>query len=279
VARGFGVALALVLMFSGCGGSAVRERGTGDAGSSAGASSTGGSGAGGAAGCASELCTSPACPDGELIVSPGECCPVCSCEGVECEPGIPALCPDGTGLTPAGACCPVCAASVEASCAGVECREVGKCEEGHHFLKYLGACCSDCSRSGDFACDGISCPAMACPSGYVRAQPPFGCCDECIPDRLYCVLDEDCLMADFPDACCECPEPLSRRRFRTDACWIDLASMSPIPEYCYPEFVCDGRCDADCINACGLELCSNRCEDCPVPGVARCLNHRCTEVR
>lgn len=279
------VTLLLVAAAVGCGGATeLKGQADGSGGSDSGGSgSTGGDGSGGATSggntsstsvstsatatngvtsttgdiCIGLDCAFPACPDGELIVPPAECCPVCSCSLVECEP---LNCPSDRTVTPAGACCPVCA---DAGCEGVVCEGPTECDAGYVFSRPDGACCGSCVPGPE----GVLCPDIPCPPepscalGYIAGQAVGACCSQCLPDPLYCADSRDCVLADRPRSCCGCPEVISTRALDDDPCWSPVGMPRDIPEECYPDAICDAFCGA-----------------CPDPGEAVCQNNRCVQI-
>lgn len=202
-------------------------------------------------------CGATPCHDGQLVVLPGECCPVCVCSEVMCASPD---CPNGRVETPPGYCCPQC---VEALCDGVMCDAAYDCGAGRTFTRPDGACCSGCMPDdpGSVGCVDIACPVdNICAKGFQRGDLMGACCYECLPDPLYCETNDDCVIADRPRECCGCPEVISTRALNDDACWTPVADPRPIPEECYPEVTCDRECD----------LCAD-------PGTAVCVNSRCTQ--
>lgn len=200
-------------------------------------------------------CLAPVCPDGRLVVEPGQCCEVCSCANVTCGP---LDCPSGEVATPPGFCCPQC---VEPACSNVVCDGPTECADGWTFSRPDGACCAGCIPDEPVPCPEIACPqGNPCPKGYVRGDYVGGCCSECLPDPAFCEFHEECVMADRPRTCCGCAEAISKRALDDDACWTPVADPRPIPQECYPDFTCDALCE------------------CPAPGVAICVENRCIEV-
>jgi hypothetical protein len=160
-------------------------------------------------------CAFPACPDGQMPITPaGECCPSCP--------------PPATG------------------CDNVQCQPVKQCGEGEELQQPAGACCAACMpKPGNVACLEIACPQdKECPLGYVSGDKVGGCCYQCLPDPLFCNEEKECVMADRPRSCCGCPEVISRRAYDADACWSDVADPRMIPQSCYPQVVCDALCAA-----------------------------------
>lgn len=87
---------------SGSGGSATSTTATGGSDTSSASATTG---SGGTSTCGG-MCDEPTCPDGELVVPEGECCPECSCAAVSCVTSDCA--PDEVWVIHPGACCPSC---------------------------------------------------------------------------------------------------------------------------------------------------------------------------
>lgn len=271
------VTFLLVVTAVGCGGTTELQEGdgsggTGGSGASGGTSSNTSTTSGsisavatngvanttGGLDCSGFECGGLPCPDGELIVPPGECCPVCVCTGGECEP---LDCPSERVVTPAGACCSECA---HLQCEGVVCDGPTECGAGSSFSRPAGACCAACLQPPDaVACSLIGCPEQPqyCPPGYVAGDLAGGCCYECLPDPLYCVADTDCALANRPRTCCGCEEVISTRALDDDPCWVPVGEPWDIPEECYPDFTCDAVCGA-----------------CPDPGGVVCENNRCTQI-
>lgn len=206
--------------------------------------------------CPSLPCGGLSCPDGQLTVPPGACCPVCSCSLAECEP---LDCPSGRTLTPAGACCPQCA---EAQCEGVVCEGPTTCDSNSTFSRPAGACCAACLQLPGVGCALVACPEdLECPSGYVAGDLVGGCCYECLPDPLYCFDSGDCVLANRPRTCCGCEEAISTRALEDDPCWVPAGEPWDIPAECYPEVTCDALCG-----------------ECPDPGEVACVDYRCTQI-
>jgi len=202
-------------------------------------------------------CGSLPCPDGRWETLPGECCPVCTCENVECEP---LGCPADQQVTPDGYCCPQC---VDAPCPNVTCSPPTECASGQIYTRPDGACCAGCmpEEPGNVGCLDIVCPPEDnCTAGYIHGDAVGGCCYECLPDPLYCESATDCVLADRPHGCCGCPEAITRRALDDDACWWAVSEPRPVPDECYPPEICDADCDG-----------------CPEPGMVACIENRCVQ--
>jgi hypothetical protein len=199
----------------------------------------------------------PPCGHGVLLVPAGECCPVCACTGALC---VAVTCDGGAEpIYEPGNCCPTCPAP---SCAGVQCEPLSPCAEGYAYGKAPGACCAGCLPDPNgVLCAEIICREPMCPAGYVSGEVQGACCDDCVPDPLYCNTDADCTIADKPRSCCGCPEAVSTRLLADDPCWFAIDTPRDLPSECYPDAICDAFCGA-----------------CPAPGVASCVDHRCTEL-
>ena len=248
-----------------CGGSVFNSGGDGDAGSSNGAGSNGkagstskagnGSGTGGASATGGSKAMG-----GSVSVGGGVGVGGVSCELVLCA--YPD-CPDGAEpITPAGQCCPVCPPS-QAGCDMVMCQPVMGCPGGYEVGTPPGACCEGCvPNPGGIACPEIACPpGNNCPLGYVRGDMLGGCCGDCVPDPNFCHTAAECLIADRPRPCCDCPEAISVRAYKADPCWSEPSMPRMIPPECQPAFVCDAICAA-----------------CPPPGPVSCTQNRCVEL-
>jgi hypothetical protein len=263
-----------LLLASACGGSSFGGRGNeggsnGQGGSSTHAGSTGKGGSTAKAGtsstggdCANVLCARLAAPplcEGELVIQPGQCCPTCSCDAIDCAYPV---CEDGAEpVVEPGRCCPTCPPP-QPSCAAVQCQPVMDCGPSHMLAKPPGACCEGCipTMPGGVSCTLLPCPdGNPCPAGYVRGDVLGGCCNDCLPDPLYCSSAADCVVADKPRSCCGCPEPISIRQYNDDPCWSAPDSPRPIPEECFPDAMCGAVCGA-----------------CPPAGQASCFENRCT---
>jgi len=208
--------------------------------------------------CSLSLCGGTPCPDGQLVTPPAQCCPVCSCDQVECEP---LDCPSGKTMLAPGACCEECAGS---GCENVLCAGPTECGSGQSWQRPAGACCGSClpDEPGNVACLEIACPSdKNCSAGYIRGDIVGGCCYDCLPDPLFCEDASDCVLADRPRDCCGCPEVISTRALDDDACWYAVNDPRPIPDECYPDAICDALCGA-----------------CPNPGQVMCLQNRCVEL-
>jgi len=209
--------------------------GAGTAGSTPTAGSAGMAGsvsAGGGPNCAAVDCADPVCADGAAPVTlPGQCC---------------GTCPAPTG-----------------GCEGVVCKPVMACPAGYTLSQPTGACCKGCvPNPGGVACVEIACaPGNPCALGYIRGDTVGGCCTDCVPDALFCNQDNECAIADRPRPCCGCPEVISMREYRDDACWSLVSMPRSEPPECQPQFTCNAICGA-----------------CPPPGKASCVNHHCLEV-
>jgi hypothetical protein len=279
------LALGLVALAASCGGNSFRnegeagsgEPGTGGANQTAGsASNTGGTtstggaspdagtpGSGGTApsagagGCLQQPCAAPYCPDGK-IVEPECGCPYCSCENIDCSYEE---CTSGqVHVRPEGACCEICVPSD--GCEAVSCEPESECPAGRTWQKPRGACCGACLPSdGSFGCARVACdPNLECPPGYVLGDGLVtGCCYECVPDPLYCVRDDECILAVDVLACCPCPTVINFRMYNSDGkeCWFAEDVWWLPPAQCVPP---------DCDMECG---------SCPDPGEPRCVDQHC----
>ncbi|HEY3495857.1 MAG TPA: hypothetical protein VGK73_14265 [Polyangiaceae bacterium] len=210
-------------------------------------------GTSGVAGCAAQPCPEPICPDGVLVSEPCGCTH-CSCENVDCSYEE---CP--TGFVPArpeGACCDVCVAIN--GCDGVLCEPPVECAPGYLWQRPPGACCGACRPAeGTFGCDDIACPDLECSLGYTVGNPSNGgCCYECVPDPLYCVTNDDCMIATKRVGCCFCPEVISRRLYQEDLCWE--AGDGRFPPF-----------------ECGFTACDVACAPCPDTGEPWCIENQC----
>jgi hypothetical protein len=142
---------------------------------------------------------------------------------------------------------------------------VTSCPTGFVIERERGACCDTCHPNANAQypnCEVVDCaPPRNCPIGYHHVLPSYRCCNECEPDPNYCQNDADCIIAELPYACCGCPVAIGTRLYVTDACYSALALPRSVPMSCQSQAVCSV--------ACGV---------CPVPGIAACVDHSCTQV-
>jgi hypothetical protein len=241
---------------SGQGGSATTSGGAGGNAPVGGAQS--GAGTGGAGGCGNlePPCAAPYCPEGEIVNVPCGCS-YCSCDSVdcaliECDQGYVPVRPDG-------ACCDVCM-PVDNACDTVMCGSPPPdCPTGRSWRRPAGACCAACVPDEPPSCPEIACnPDLQCAPGFVVGDGVNGCCFERVPDPLYCVANDDCVVATKPSGCCSCPEVISRRLYDEDKCWVG-ADDRPVPLECSGDIACDVAC-----------------APCPNPGEPWCVDGRCT---
>lgn len=191
---------------------------------------------------------------GSTSMGGGVDCAFVDCAFVNCADGQPPI-------TPAGDCCPMCPPP-RSSCSDVKCQPVMGCPGGYVLSQPLGACCQGCvPQPGSIACPEIACPQSLCPLGYIRGDRVGGCCSECVPDALFCNDDSECVIAERPRTCCDCPQPITRREYAADVCWSDVDEPRPIPQDCYPQAVCGAICVA-----------------CPSHLNAACEDHHCTQI-
>lgn len=181
------------------------------------------------------------------------------------EPGSGATSSSGasTGVggtaTPGGGTSSVGGVTVN-GCDGAECGPPIECELGSSWQRLPGACCGACLRDpGPIGCLDIACLELDCVPGYTAGNPSNGgCCYECVPDPLYCVTNDDCLIAiKESEGCCPCPQVISRRLYEEDLCWSGPTDrISPI--------------------GCGFTACGDvSCEPCPDTGEPWCIDHHC----
>jgi hypothetical protein len=206
-------------------------------------------------------CPDVVCPDGIIIQGCG--CPYCTCDGVGC----PAVdCPaDMVMVREPGACCDTCVPAAS-SCESVVCQDPGPCDANFSLKRLPGACCASCVPNDDqpVGCLEIACPeTLECPLGYTAGGGDNGgCCYECVPDRLFCMSHDDCLLASkrHPSSCCACPQVISQRLYDEDPCWFGAFDGRPEPAECAPE------CD------------SNLACPCAHPGERYCEDHQCVSA-
>jgi hypothetical protein len=258
----FAIATTL-LVLAACGGTTSRSGDEGDAGSSSGAGSNGkagstskagSSGVGGAAASGGSTAMGGAVSVGGSGVG-GWGCDLVLCAYPECADGA-------EPFMPPGQCCPICS-PIRAGCDLVMCEPVMGCASGYERRTPPGACCEGCvPKPGGVACPEIACPTgNNCPLGYVRGDALGGCCTDCVPDPNFCHTAADCLIADRPRGCCECPEPISVRAYKADACWSAPSMPRVVPKECVP-----------------LDVCPAICVPCPPPGPFSCSENRCVEL-
>jgi len=264
------------VFITGCGGNAVRQGDDGSGGGGGSSNTSGGPGntasstsAGGSTGtssatatttglsCVGVSCASPDCPDGSLVVREGECCPVCDCSSVQCDP---VKC--SAGLTPVrepGRCCETCG---ETRCPGVECLGAEECGAGYEYGTIPGACCGGCLPiPGEMECLEQVCPEPNCPAGYILGDSLDSCCYDCLPDPLYCSDVGDCVVALHALGCGGCPTLVSRRLLEDDPCWYEPDGTGATP------------------SGCRQETCLFLSAPCPTPAIPSCENNRCVDAR
>lgn len=249
--------LALAMLLMGCGGTVSKNDGGGSAGTlsmgaSAGTLSFGGTGneSGASAGGTAPTVGGTFGTAGSLNLGGAPSCATVTCTAADCLEGqVPVLRP--------GACCTTCEPQSD-GCEEVKCQPVEACAEGYELAQPAGACCVGCvPQPGVVACREVACPQTSCPLGYVRGDEVGGCCYDCVPDPLYCRGIEDCVMAEQPNACCGCPEAITRRQYQREPCWSQPGSPRPLPPTCYPQLTCDALCGA-CDNDGQIAVCSQR---------------------